>query len=207
MANKDVVDDTVPTQKSGTKKDIENTINTGDVNDARKLFYIARNRLLDINHWGQLCGKASAKFTLTDSSGNEVTRTAEQGDFFKIDLPAPGSAEGKGYDWVHIEAIEEMIDPNGPKEQIVVRVRPTSHPKEKGENVAHFFKEDSTSSFVVERDQTTVKAAVYGRNEIPNTTTSNLIDKVRNTVVAITAILGFSNVQWNSLTKGLLTSE
>ena len=204
MAQKEVIDDAVPAQEEGAKKDIEHTVKTDDVNDAKKLFYIARNRLLDINNWDGLCGKPSATFTLTDQSGNELHRTAEQGDFFKIDLPAPGSAEGKGYDWVQIETIDELIDPNGPKEQIIIRVRPTSHPAEKGENVAHFFKEESTSSFVVERDQTTVKAAVYGRNEIPNTSTSNLIDKVRNAVVAITAILGFSNVQWKNLTKGLL---
>jgi hypothetical protein len=108
---------------------------------------------------------------------------------------------------VQIETIVELVDPNGPREQIVIRVRPTSHPGERGENVAHFFKEESTSSFVVERDQTTVKAAVYGRNEIPNTSTSNVIDKVRNAVVALTAILGFSNVQWKNLTKGLLDTQ
>ena len=49
-----------------------------------------------------------------------------------------------------------------------------------------------------------VKAAVYGRNEVPNTSTSNVIDKVRNVVVAMTATLGFSNVQWKSLVKGLV---
>jgi hypothetical protein len=207
MAVQKGVEDVVPTQQEGTKKDIEHVVRTEDVNDAKKLFDIARNRLMDVNHWDQLCGKVSAKFTLTDMAGNEIARTAEKGDYFKIDLPAPGPAEGKGHDWVYIEAIEENTDPNGVKENIVIRVRPTSHPKDKGENVAHFFKEESTSSFVVERDGTAVKAAVYGRNEVPNTKTSNVIDKVRNAVVAITAILGFSNVQWNSLVKGLLSTE
>ena len=206
MAQKEI-EDIVPLQQEGTKKDIEHIVTTQDINDARKLFDIARNRLVDINHWDQLCGQPSATFRLTDQEGNEINRTAEKGDYLKIDLPAPGSAEGKGYDWVYIEAIEEISDPDGIKESIAIRVRPTSHPKEKGENIAHFFKEESTSSFVVKRQATEVKAAVYGRNEVPNTSTSNVIDKVRNAVVAITAILGFSNVQWKSLVKGLLSTK
>jgi hypothetical protein len=205
MAQKEV-EDMIPDQESGTKKDIEHTVVTQDLNDARKLFDIARNRLVDVNHWDKLCGKASATFTLTDEDGNRLNRTAEQGDYFKIDLPAPGSAEGKGYDWVLIEAIEEQTNPNGNKESIVISVRPTSHPVEKGENVAHFFREDSTSSFVVARHDTTVLAAVYGRNELPNTATANIVDKIRNAVVAVTAILGFANVQWKGLVRGLLST-
>ena len=196
--------DIVPPQREGTKKDIEHSVTTQDVNDARKLFDIARKRLMDINHWQEWSGQPTSTFRLTDQKGNEVNRTAEQGDYFKIDLPGPGSAEGEGYDWVHVEAIEELSDPNGNKEFTAIRVRPSSHPKKKGENVAHFFKEDSTSSFVVMREGTEVKAAVFGRNEIPNTTASQVVDKVRNAVVGVTAILGFSNFQWKNLVRGLL---
>lgn len=204
-ANKEV-EEVIPPQEAGAKKDIEEVKVTGDRNDAVRLFNLARNRMMDINHWDQLCGKASATFTLTDSNGSEVNRTAEKGDYLKIDLLAPGPAEGKGYDWVFIEEIIESNHPDGTYESIVIQVRPTSNPQAKGENVAHFFNEESTSSFVLERKDKTVKAAVYGRNEIPNTATSNVVDKVRNAVVAITAILGFSNLQWKSLVNGLLST-
>jgi hypothetical protein len=196
----------VPPQKAGTRKDIEHIIMAADENDARKLFMIARNRLVDVNHWHEYSGSLSATFQLTDQYGKEVTRTAEKGDYFKINIPAPGSSEGHGFDWVSIEAIEDIGNPDGDIERIALRVRPASNPKEKGENVAHFFSEDSTSSFILERLGNQVKAAVYGRNETPNTSTSNLIDKVRNIVVGVTAILGFSNVQWKNLVKGLITT-
>ncbi|MEO5599924.1 MAG: hypothetical protein ABIR06_03255 [Cyclobacteriaceae bacterium] len=204
-ANKEV-EEVIPPQEAGAKKDVEEVKVNDDRNDAVSLFNIARTRMMDINHWDQLCGKASATFTLTDSNGSEINRTAEKGDYFKIDLPAPGSAEGKGYDWVFIEEIIESNHPDGAYESIVIQVRPTANPQDKGENVAHFFNEESTSSFVLERQDKTVKAAVYGRNEIPNTATSHVVDKVRNAVVAITAILGFSNLQWRSLVKGLLST-
>jgi hypothetical protein len=196
----------VPSQKTGAKKDIEHIVMAADENDARKLFMIARNRLVDVNHWHEYSGSLSATFQLTDQYGKEVSRTAEKGDYFKINIPAPGSAEGHGFDWVSIEAIEDISNPDGDIERIALRVRPASNPKEKGENVAHFFNEDSTSSFVLERLGNRVKAAVYGRNETPNTSTSNLIDKVRNVVVGVTAILGFSNLQWKNLVKGLIST-
>ncbi|HEY0654783.1 MAG TPA: hypothetical protein VGD65_16715 [Chryseosolibacter sp.] len=198
---------TVPQQKEGTSKDIDHTIKAADENDARKLFMIARNRLVDVNRWKEFSGPASAGFRLTDQNGNELSRTVEKGDLFKIALPAPGPAEGKGYDWVKVEAIEETGNPNGEKESIAIRVRPTQSPLTEGEETAHFFKDKATSSFVIERNGTEVTAAVYGRNEVPNTETNNLIDKVRNAIVGSTAILGFSNVQWKSLLKGLVETQ
>jgi hypothetical protein len=194
----------VPPQTAGAQKNIDHTVNALDENDARKLFIVARNRLVDINHWDAYCGLVTATFRLTDQHGNEVNRTAEKGDYFRIDLPAPGPVEGRGYDWVRIEEIEDKSNSQGDHEVIGIRVRPAHNPKDKGENVAHFFKEDATSTFVIERDGTEVKAAVYGRNEMPNTETSNVADKVRNAVVGVTAILGFSNVQWKNLVKGLI---
>lgn len=195
----------VPPQQEGSKKDIEHSVKALDENDARKLFNIARNRLVDVNHWHTFSNPAH--FQLTDSSGKELNRTAEKGDYFKINIHAPGPAEGNGYDWVYIEAIDDQSNSDGRDEHMAMRVRPTSSPEIKSdENVAHFFSDDSTSSFIVKCEGTLVTAAVYGRNEKPNTKTSNVADKIRNTVVAFTAILGLSNVQWNSLVKGLLSS-
>lgn len=195
---------TVPPQVEGAKKDIEHTVTTADENDARKLFMMARNRLMDVNHWDEYTGALSAKFHLTDPAGKEVERTAKTNDYFKIDLPGPGSAEGKGYDWVRIETIDDRPNPNASKESIAMRVRPSPSPQTEGENVAHFFKDISTSSFVLEREGNRVTAAVYGRNETPNTDTSNVVDKVRNTIVGSTAIAGLSNIQWKNLVKGLI---
>lgn len=203
----DIKEKIVPSQQEGGKKDIVHRVTANDLDDARKLFFIARNRLLEVNCWDQLAGMASAKFVLTDDHGNEIDRTAEKGDYLKIDLPGPGSVEGEGFDWVYIEAVEDKSDSTGPYESIAIRVRPCSNPKMKGENVAHFFDDSATSSFVVERVNKEVTAAVYGRNEVPNTSTSKVVDKIRNAVVGTTAIAGLSNAQWKSLVKGLIAME
>jgi hypothetical protein len=198
---------TVPKQRAGAKKDIEHVVENTDNDSARKLFMIARNRLVNVNQWHEYATGISAAFRLCDQNGDEVNRTAEKGDYFKIDLPGPGSNEGKGFDWARIEKIEDRSDSTGDQEYIGIRVRPTSNPKEKGEDIAHFFKDDSTSSFVIERRGKLVTAAVYGRNEKPNIQTHNVVDKIRNAVIGATAILGFSNLQWKNLVKGLLKTN
>jgi hypothetical protein len=198
---------TVPVQEKGTKKDIGHTVKAADENDAKKLFMIARNRLVNVNEWHEYSRPVTGVFKVVDASGNEVNRTVEKGDYFKIDLPAPGNNEGTGHDWVHVEAIDEKGDPNGSYESVVIRVRPSPNPTSEGNDTAHFFNEEATSSFVLERNGLEVTAAVFGRNEVPNTDASNLIDKVRNAVVGTTAILGFSNVQWKNLVKGLLETN
>ena len=204
----DIKEKIIPPQKEGGKKDIEHVVTAADDDDARKLFVIARNRLLEVNRWHEISSTVSAKFHLTDANGSEVNRTVEKDDHIKIDVPGPGPAEGKGFDWVVIEAIEEKSDTSGPYESIGIRVRPTSDPTKKGENVAHFFNSDATSTFLVERRGKTVSASVFGRNEKPNTKdTTNVVDKVRNAVIGTGAIMGLSNIQWKSLVIGLIAME
>jgi hypothetical protein len=197
----------VPPQTEGAKKDISHTVTTTDLNDAQKLFFIARNRLLDINHWSDICGAGSAEFSLTNQNGDLLNRTAEKGNFIKISIPGPGNASGEGHDWVYIEAVEDKSDATGPLETIALRVRPAKKPTDKGENISHFFTDDATSSFIVMRENNEITAAVYGRNEKPNTTTDNIKDKLRNAAVATSAVLGLANIQWNNLVKGLIAME
>ncbi|HYG01721.1 MAG TPA: hypothetical protein VD927_04705 [Chryseosolibacter sp.] len=204
----DIKEKIIPPQHAGGKKDIEHKVAASDDDDARKLFVIGRNRLLDVNNWSNVAEGLSAKFHLTDQNGIDVERTAEKTDCFKIDIPAPGPAEGDGHDWVKIEAIEDKSDSQGPSESIAIRVRPCPNPRERqGENVAHFLDEKATSTFVVQRNGREITAAVYGRNEKPNTDTTSVIDKVRNAVVGTTAIMGMSNVQWKNLVQGLIAIQ
>lgn len=199
--------DIVPEQKTGKEVNTEHVVSLENRENAQQLFKTATQRLLDVNQWEELCGIGSANFQLTDKNGNEIERTAREGDHFKIDIPGPGSVEGKGYDWVRIEKIEEDIDSAGDSESIAVRVRPATNPTTPGQEVAHFFNEEATSSFVIEREGTLVKAGVYGRNEKPNTVIKNLVDKARNAVIALGAISGISSVQWQKLAKGLIEGK
>lgn len=188
----------IPEQHSGIQTNTESSLELPSEEAARSLFAELKNRLLDVHVWHQMAGKATADFKLTDHQGNEVYRSVQQGDHFKIDIPGPGSVSGEGYDWVQVEAIDDQED------CVSVRVRPATNPLNNREDVAHFFSDEATSSFVVRRDGAKLTAGVYGRNEKPNTHAETLVDKARNTAVASGAISGFSKLQWKSLVNGLL---
>ena len=198
----DIKEKIVPSQQEGGKKDIIHQVTATDQDDARKLFFIARNRLLEVNQWHNLAGMASAKFILTDSNGNEIDRTAEKGDYFKIDLPGPGSVEGEGFDWVHVEDLKEVT--GDAVQSIGFRVRPTANPLNKSDHIAHFYDDTATSSFIVTKEGLKVIATIIDRNLKPNDDNKLLSDRLRHTVVGRAAINNFSKIQWKNLAKGLV---
>jgi hypothetical protein len=190
-------EDLIPEQETGLQTNTESSVDCKDEDSALYLYGIARQRLLDVNNWHKLAGKATADFRLVDAANNHVNRPAQKGDYFRIDIPGPGTQAGGGDDWVQIEAIDETED------IIALRVRPSAPPQSSGD-VAHFFTDQSTSSFMVRREKDRVIAGVYGRNEKPNTEVSSITDRIRNAAVAIGAFFGLSKLQWKSLTDGLL---
>lgn len=191
--------DKLPPQQSGAETNTEHSVVAKNEAEAIKLFERAKQRLLNVNEWEKLCGAGSANFQLTDALGKDVKRPAQVRDHFKIDIPGPGTVTGQGYDWVRIEHIEEQDD------SLLMRVRPATNPRNEAGDVAHFFSDESTSNFMVKRTTNTVEAAVYGRNETPNTGAEKGVDKARNTMVALSAMAGIAKIQWKSLVKGLLT--
>lgn len=192
----------IPENNTGASSDTSHEVIAPNPASAQAIFDSAKQKLLDVNNWHKYCGKTSAVFQLTDERGNKVYRAAQLGDHFKIDIPGPGSATGEGNDWVQIEAIEHTV--NDDAEVLAMRVRPTDNPQNSKKDVAHFFTDEASSTFSVSKQGNKIVAAVNGRNEKPNVKADNLLDKVRNAVIATTAILGLNKPQWKSLVKGLL---
>jgi hypothetical protein len=195
----------IPSQDSGIQTNTESTEELATEKEAKEFYVTVCKRLMDINNWQHYAGKATASFQLTDNSGKEVKRDPQKGDHLKIDIPGPGSVSGQGFDWVQIEAIEKDQDEN--TQWNAIRVRPATSPLNEKEDVAHFFSDDTTSTFMVRQEGKKVIAGVYGRNEKPNTNTETTIDKIRNTAIATGAITGFSKIQWKSLVNGLVKKE
>jgi len=54
------------------------------------------------------------------------------------------------------------------------------------------------------KEQLTIMAVVFGRNEHSNSRTANLFTRIRNWFVYLGAQLGLANLQWKALTHGLL---
>lgn len=195
----------IPGQKTGKAIDASSTIELSKESDAKVFFEEVKERLQNVNQWKDIAGTLSATFQLVDSKGAEVKRKAQKGDYFKIDIPGPGTDSGEGYDWVQIEEVETASSPDG--ESFGFRVRPTDNPQNRKEDVAHFYSDESTSSFIVERQSNKITASVHDRNTKPNTDADSTIDKIRDAVVGAAGVASFSKIQWKNLTDGLVSDD
>ncbi len=195
----------LPKQEKGMKTDTETAVTCKTLVEAREHFRQVRGRMHNINHWHEYAGKGTAAFQLYDGQGNPVQRPVRKGDYFQIDIPGPGSKSGEGKDWVEVQQLGDRDSEN--EEFSFVTVRSAAHPLSFDTKPAHFFASTSTSSFVVYRNGLKVIAAVYGRNEKPNTGADNFFDRIRNSLIAFGAFLGLSKIQWKAFTEGIAKKE
>lgn len=195
----------VPDQRTGKAIDAETSVELMDEKEAQEFFRVVQNRLQNVNAWDQLAGNISASFRLVDKNGKEVDREVQKGDYFKIDIPGPGSKTGRGYDWVQVEEIESSSSPES--DNFAFRVRPTDNPLSGNQDIAHFYSHESTSTFTVTRVRNKVSAAIYDRNTKPNTDADSTTDKIRHAVVGTAGAISFSKIQWQNLTDGLVEKE
>ena len=187
--------------ESGIQTNTESFTEFSNEADAKKYFPEIRQRLAHVNQWHDLAGAATARFKLTDAKGREVDRPVQEGDHFRIDIPAPGPVTGEGHDWVQVQKIRDT------ENEFTILVRPATNPLNDDPDIAHFFSEDSSSSFSAKREGNRIIAGVYGRNEKPNVDAERVVDKIRNAAVAAGAISGFAKIQWKSLVNALVNLE
>ncbi|MXV16715.1 hypothetical protein [Hufsiella ginkgonis] len=193
----------IPPQYTGKQTDFADSRSFDSLTAARSCYEASALRLRTISKWHEYTGAGSATFGLTDATGNKLQREAQEGDYFSIDLPGPGPLAGNGVEWVHIEQLLTGGAAGAAEEFIVMQVRPCPDPRNSSADTAHFFAETATSTFVIARRALRVTAEIHGRNEQPNQN-AGVVDKFRNTLIALFAREGASGVQWERLAHGLL---
>ncbi len=201
MKHKDILG-LIPGQFKGQALEAEASLELDNVNAAQTLYQDAKKKLFSVNHWHQIVPGITARFQIVDKSGNEVSRKVNKGDYLRINIPGPGNKEGDGYDWVIVEEMKEV------EKQFLqsagFRVRPTENPFGKKKETAHFYSDETTSSFIIIRENIRVVVWIVDRNMLPNTGSESLVDKVRDVIVGVSGIAGFSKVQWQGLADGIL---
>ncbi|MCW4452395.1 hypothetical protein OK344_09255 [Kaistella sp. BT6-1-3] len=195
----------IPPQKTGAKSDTISEIELDSVALAKDHFDKVKRRFLDVNCWELFAGTEKAEFSLRDGKGKLSLDHPKVGDYFRIKVPGLHNPTGDGYDWVQVEKFEKEQDENS--ECLYIRVRPTSDPTKPEDTTAHFFDSKATSNFLIKREGKKIIAEVHGRNEIPNTENLNVIEKIRNSLVAVGGMIAGSKFQWKSLTEGLIKHE
>lgn len=197
----------LPAQETGRQTNFTHEQTFDDLASARAAFKQAAERMLSINNWHEYAGAGSAKFTLTNNLGDELFGFAAEGFYISIDLPGPGPDAGDGLEWVMIEKVTADGSSETAEEHLTMTVRPVPDPRKADREIAHFYTEESTSTFIVRRDGRTVSAGAHGRNETPNNQDVGLYDKVRNTAIGLMARVGLSGGQWQKLVNGLITNK
>lgn len=194
----------LPPQESGRQTDFTHEKKFETLKAAHEAFLAAAGRMLSVNNWHVYSGPGSAIFRLCNNQGDELALMAEEGFFFSIDLPGPGPDAGDGLDWVMIEKLVAEGEAHTAEEYVIMTVRPSADPKKESIEIAHFYNEMSTSTFIVRRDGLLLSAGAHGRNESPNNRAVDLHDKVRNTAIALMARVGLSGGQWQKLVNGII---
>ena len=195
----------VPPQFTGQEIETEATKELTNEADAKTLYLLARKKLLEVNNWNKIAGAITAQFQIIDEKGEKVDREVKKGDHLRINIPGPGTKEGNGYDWVLVEELKEISD--GSLQSIGFRVRPNGNPFSEKNETAHFYSKEATSTFIITRENSKLISWIIDRNLLPNTEPRSLVDKVRDVVVGISAIAGFSKVQWQGLADCLIDSK
>lgn len=192
----------LPANHQGISTDTISAKEFSTIEEAANYFGVVKSRFINVNGWHELAGTATASFHVYNMRGERVSRPPQEGDYFCIDIPAPASEAGNGADWVQVRRIQHSSTPGS--QYMSIEVQPCANPLTPSQETAHFFDEAASSTFLITQKGNKVTAEVHGRNEKPNNTEVSMIDKIRNTIVAIGAMLGFSKLQWKSLTDALV---
>lgn len=204
MKQRDIIK-IIPEQFKGQELEVEASQVLNDETTAQTLYEAAKKKLFDVNNWNKIAGAITAQFQIIDEKGEEVTREVKKGDYLRINIPGPGSKEGDGYDWVLVEELKEIN--KGSLQSVGFRVRPNENPFGKKRETAHFYSKEATSSFIITRENSKLISWIVDRNLLPNTESGSLVDKVRDVVVGVSAIAGFSKAQWQGLADGLIENK
>ena len=194
----------VPLNIVGKETSLQHSIALSSDAEAINRFAIARDRLFRPDCWHELGGKLTAVFTAVDAKGIEKNTALEINEYIKIDIPGPGPTAGDHFDWVQVCGIKEGFIAEA-DESVAIQLKPCANPLGRKKDTAHFFKEDASSTFIIQREGSNVYSFYYGRNEVPNNEDVGFGDKVRNSLVATAAIVGLSEIQWKALITGFLS--
>lgn len=161
-------------------------------------------KLLQINDWKVNAGKNPTEFYLYNKE-DEKSALAQVNDLVKIKMPAPKNKLGNGFDWVIVNRIE-------PTEQtemkvLLLQMKPHSCAESASGNIAHFYKETASNTFILAKKNKTLQFSIHGRNEVPNTGKVGFVSALRNFFVANGGIFGGSKVQWQDFTEEFLKNQ
>jgi hypothetical protein len=165
--------------------------------EAREDFLKFERKLFEISQWNS--ESALTSYTHFSAAGDELeNRPLAEQDFIRISLTASGK-----YDWIKVIRIYRGAD------EIVLTVKPSFDPTEKAadkESTSHFFTNEATNNFCLQRDEKSILFYVIGLHEKTNLgETENALETARNAAVAnLGYYLGIQKAEWKTFCRNFL---
>jgi hypothetical protein len=160
-------------------------------------FERSKSKLFDVSRWSDMPGITST-FKLFNWKGEDLHDIKpSKGDYIYIKLPGPLPEN-----WVTIIAIEEQED----FAEFIVSPspKPQARGKEKDE-IEHFFVDEATSTFRINREGDTLFAYEIGKDEWINNQGKEAANREWiNTLIAAGGWMAFQKIQWEKLTDYLV---
>mgnify|MGYP000866005468 FL=1 len=192
----------VPRNKLGSSNDAYAATNYKDEQTAVKAFRAIEKMLFDVNSWSVQIPFGTVRFYLVDAYGKPTYNDAAIGDFVKIKMPMLPNSFGKGYDWVSVVKISKFDERE--IAYTMLQMRPHSCIENAEGQIAHFYTNDSTNTFIVARSGSEIQVSVHGRNETPNVKKLKIRHRVRNFFIGGGGIFGGSKLQWQNFVDSLI---
>lgn len=141
---------------------MEVSITAADIDDARDLFLLAKDRLLDVNDWNYSL-KGNYRITLTDAAGHKLQRIARVGDMLCI---SAGNEVGIGSEmWIRISRIQYDFFPDVLSESISMLLETAHSPTGNATGSDNMQQE----TILIKREGPTLTAHCNAGNELPET--------------------------------------
>lgn len=140
---------------------MEFSIDIHDIYDARDLFLLAKDRLLDINDWNELFSGNEFNITLTNSKGQKLHRDARVDDLLHI--IATNHLGNHSDMWVAISKIQYDFFPDIRSESISMLLETTHSPSGNGiGDINH-----QSETILIKREEHIITAHCNAGNELP----------------------------------------
>ncbi len=145
---------------------MEVSTTAADIDDARDLFLLAKDRLLDVNDWNYSL-KGNFRIVLTDARGQKLQRSARVDDMICI---AASNGAGIGSEmWIRISRIQYDFFPDISSESISMLLETAHSPSGKGTGADNIRQE----TILIKREGPTLTAHCNAGNELPGADDEN----------------------------------
>lgn len=194
----------LPVNIIGSENNAVSFIDCNSETEAFDRFRRFSQKLTEINGWNQYAGKNPTSFYLHSKEENKLAVT-QLNDLIKIKMPAPENKLGNGFDWVAVNKIENIEERE--VKVFLLQMRPHSCAESANGNIAHFYTQEASNTFILAKKNKIIQFSIHGRNEVANTNRVGFLHSLRNFFVAGGGIFGGSKVQWQDFTEEFLKNK